>query len=818
MTELRERLQVALGDAYAIERELGGGGMSHVFLATERRLDRQVVIKLLPPDVAGGVSLDRFHREIQLVARLQNPHIVPVITAGEADGVPFFTMPFVEGRSLRDLLKAGTKVSITDGANILRDVAVALAYAHERGIVHRDIKPDNVLLSGGAAVVTDFGVAKAISSAREGTSAPGGSLTQIGFSLGTPLYMAPEQAAADPSTDHRADIYSFGIMAYELFAGVPPFAGRAPAALLAAQMTEVPPLLSVARPDAPVPLVDLVRRCLEKDPSKRPQTATELVHGLDQALVSSGSSTLGRTAPVPAVAPKTNRTILAVTFAALFIIATTAALFLSRRSDRGTASTDAASPRSVAVLPLENVGGSDSDRYFSEGITDELTSALGKIPGLRVASRTSVFALKSKGMDATQIAKTLKVSSLLEGTIRRSGDRLRVTAQLTNANDNLALWSDTYERQMKDVFQVQDDIAGSIAGALRVALAPAPAGQKAGTPGTALAGTEDLVAYDLYLRGRYFFHQRGNDALHRAADYFGQAIERDPTFARAYAGLADALGLMPIYGTTPADSAYPLARKAAERALALDSTVAEAHTTLGLILKSTGDWEPAATEFRRGLALDSNYATGHQWYSEVLIITGRVHEAVKELERARDLEPLSPVINAELGYTLGLAGRYQEGMLAGQRAVELDSTLWIGHAFLAFTRLFAGEYPAAAAGFQRAVRLGRGIDPLVGSLAFALAKSGKADSARAVLAPAEARANGRGGSPIAMAMGYAGLDEREKALDWLERGAREKDPWLYAMSINAPLFDGIRTDPRFADAARTMKLDPTVMAKPSKGT
>src|SRR5215218_8099449 len=473
MTELIDRLRLALGDAYTIERELGGGGMSHVFLATERRLDRQVVIKLLPPDVAGGVSLDRFHREIQLVARLQNPHIVPVIAAGEANGVPFFTMPFVEGRSLRELLKAGTKVSIADGTNILRDVAMALAYAHERGIVHRDIKPDNVLLSGGSAVVTDFGVAKAISSAREGTSAPGGSLTQIGFSLGTPLYMAPEQAAADPSTDHRADIYSSGIMAYELFAGVPPFAGRAPAALLTAQMTETPPLLSVVRPDAPVPLVDLIRRCLEKDPSKRPQSATELIHGLDQALVSSGQPPLGAVAPAPATAPKKNKTALALAFATVFDIATTTALVVSRRSGPDTSSADGAVPRSVAVLPLENVGGSDSDRYFSEGITDELTSALGKIPGLRVASRTSVFALRGKGMDAQQIAKTLKVSSILEGTIRRSGDRLRVTAQLTNANDGLALWSDVYERQMKDVFAVQDDISSSIANALRVALAPA---------------------------------------------------------------------------------------------------------------------------------------------------------------------------------------------------------------------------------------------------------------------------------------------------------------------------------------------------------
>ena len=814
MTDLRDRLQAALGDTFTVERELGGGGMSHVFLATERRFDRQVVIKLLPPDVTGGVSLDRFNREIQLVARLQNPHIVPVITAGEADGVPFFTMPFVEGRSLRDLLKAGTKVSIAEGTNILRDVATALAYAHERGIVHRDIKPDNVLLSGGAAVVTDFGVAKAISSAREGTSAPGGSLTQIGFSLGTPLYMAPEQAAADPNTDHRADIYSFGVMAFELFSGSPPFSGRAPAALLAAQMTEVPPLLSTKRPDAPVPLVELVRRCLEKEPSKRPQSAAEVVQLLDEALVSSGQPALGPAA-VPAAPPKMNKYVMALAFGAVFVIAGTASLIFSRRGDDTAASSS--TPRSVAVLPLENIGGSDSDRYFSEGITDELTSTLGKLPGLRVASRTSVFALSGKGMDAQQIAKTLKVSSILEGTIRRQGDRLRVTAQLTNANDGLALWSDTYERQMKDVFAVQDDIANSIAGALRMALAPPPAG-KPGMPRTALAGTEDMVAYDLYLRGRYFWHQRGDEALRRAALYFSQAIDRDPTFARAHAGLADALGLLPIYGRTPADSAFPLARQSAERALQLDSTLAEAHTTLGLILKSTGEWSTAASEFRTALRLDSTYATAHQWYAEVLIITGHVREAVKELEKARDLEPLSPVINAELGYALGLAGKYGEAKLAGQRAIELDSTLWTGHAFLAFSELFAGEYDRALPEMRTAVRLGQGLDPLVGALAYALAKSGKADSARALLKSVEARAGRRGGSPIAMAMGEVGLGNNDAALRWLDRAAKEKDPWLYAMSINGAVFDAIRADSRFAEAARVMGLDPAVMAKPSKET
>ncbi len=814
MSELLTQLQNALGDTYAIERELGGGGMSHVFLATERRLDRQVVIKLLPPDLAGGVSLERFHREIQLVAKLQNPHIVPVISAGEADGIPFFTMPFVEGRSLRELLSSGTPVSISDGVNILRDVATALGYAHERGIVHRDIKPDNVLLSGGAAVVTDFGVAKAISTARQGTTAPGGSLTQIGFSLGTPLYMAPEQAAADPSTDHRADIYSFGTMAYELFAGKPPFAGRAPAALLAAQMTETPPLLSVARPDAPVPLVELIRQCLDKDPAKRPQNASDIIRALDQALVSSGSTALGGESP--GVGARRKRpVVVAVSIATVFAVGTTAALLLSRGD--GTAA--AATPRSIAVLPLENSGGGDSDRYFSEGMTDELTSALGKVPGLRVASRTSVFALRGKGMDAQEIARTLKVSSILEGTIRRSGERLRVTAQLTNASDGLALWSDSYEREMKDVFAVQDDIASSIVGALRMTLSPTTSAKGTGPQGgAARSGTEDLVAYDLYLRGRYFWHQRGHDALQRAADYFQQAIDRDPTFARAHAGLADVLGLLPIYGSTPADSAFPLARQAAERALQLDSTLAEAHTTLGLILKSTGEWAAATARFRRGIALDSNYATAHQWYAEALIITGRVREAIAALERARDLDPLSPVINAELGYTLGLAGRYRDGIATGRRAVELDSTLWISHAFLAYTQLFSGDNAAAVAGFERAVKLGPGIDPLVGTLAHALARAGRADSARRILAPVELRASGGNGSPIAVAMAYAGLGERDASLAWLGRAVQQKDPWLYAMSINAPLFDVVRGDPRFAEAARGMKLDPAVMTRQSKET
>jgi eukaryotic-like serine/threonine-protein kinase len=813
--ELSERLQAALGDDYTIVRELGGGGMSHVFLAVERALDRQVVIKLLPADLVGGVGLERFHREILLVAKLQHPHIVPVLRVGDANGVPYFTMPFVAGRSLREMVREGRVVPTSELIHILHDVATALAYAHGQGIVHRDIKPDNVLISGGSAVVTDFGVAKAVSAARERTTTGGGTLTMLGTSLGTPAYMAPEQTAGDPSTDHRADIYSFGAMAFELFTGMPPFAGRAPAAMLVAQMTEAPPLISQSRADAPAPLVELVRACLEKDPSARPPSAAALTEMLDLALAAVADPALRSgelrsitgTMPIPAAVPR-SRPIMWAAIAALVVAGAVGGILWSKRPPASAAS-DTGAPRSIAVLPLENVGGNEDDRYFSEGMTDELTSALSKVPGLRVASRTSVFALRKKGLGAQEIASTLKVASVLEGTVRRAGDRLRVSAQLTNATDGLSIWSDGYERQMKDVFQVQDDIANAIVSALRVTLAPS---QAPGANGVG-RGTSDLAAYDLYLRGRFFWNQRGSEALHRAADYFKQAIDRDPKYARAYAGLADALGLLPIYGATPADSAYPLARAAAERALSLDSTLAEAHTTLGLILKSTGEWEPSIQAFSRAIALDSNYATAHQWYAESLIITGRVEESAVELRRARELEPLSAIVSAELCYSLGLLGRFDEALPLGLRAIELDSTLWAGHAFLAFARLFDGDAKGALADFKTAVRLGGGIDPLVGALAHAYAAAGMADSARALLPPIEARASRPGGSPVALAMAYAGLGDRDRALTWLERAARGRDPWLYAMSINAPVYASLWSDPRFAGVARVMKLDPAAMTR-----
>src|SRR5688572_3012885 len=549
---LRERLQADLGHGLVIERELGGGGMSRVFVAEERALDRRVVVKVLAPELAAGVSVDRFRREIQLAAGLQHPNIVPVLSAGEvtdaASGsgnvLPYFTMPYVAGASLRERIGEGP-ISVGEAIAVLRDVARGLAHAHGHGIVHRDIKPENILLAGSAAAVTDFGVAKALSSARRTT--PGGALTVVGMSLGTPAYMAPEQAAGDPDTDHRADLYALGVVGYEMLAGAAPFAGRSPQAVIAAHLAERPAPVDQRRKGVPPALAALIMRCLAKEPAERPQSAEEFLAALDAA-PAPGSTRGAR-----------------IGMAVLALLAAGLAAWIALRPAGAPAGADLSA---VAVLPFVNTSGDPRDEYFSDGMTDELASALTRVPGLRVASRTSAFSFKGEpGLDVREIGQRLGVGAVLEGTVRRDGDRLRLGAQLTNTADGLSIWSDSYEREVEDIFEVQDELARAIVGALASRLA-AGGTEAAGAPRHPARRSRDLEAYDLYLRGRYFWHQRGDTALRTAAAHFEDAIARDPDFAPAHAGLADVLALLPVYGTTPADSVLPRARAEAERAIA----------------------------------------------------------------------------------------------------------------------------------------------------------------------------------------------------------------------------------------------------------
>ena len=798
---LRDQLQADLGQGFRITGELGGGGMSRVFVADDLALGRRVVVKVLAPELAAGVNVERFRREILLAASLQHPHIVPVLTAGAvADSaghpaaLPHFTMPFVDGDSLRARLTRDGKLPIRDVVAILRDVAKGLAYAHAHGVVHRDIKPDNILLSSGSAAVTDFGVAKALSSAR--IAGPGGPITVVGMSLGTPAYMAPEQAAGDPDADHRVDIYALGVVAYEMLAGAPPFSARSPQALIAAHLVESPAPIAARRPETPAPLAALVMRCLEKDPARRPQTADELLAGLDAA------------------PPTARRLPLVAAGVILLALVALGMLAIGRGAARRSTAPDLTA---IAVLPLVNTSGNPQDEYFSDGMTDELAAALSRVHGLRIASRTSTYAYKGRqDVDVREVGRQLGVGAVLEGTVRREGSRLRLSAQLTNVDDGLSIWSERFEREVEDVFAVQDELASAIASALTPRLVTARGDSVAPGVAGATSRTKDLVAYDLYLRGRYFWHQRGEDALRVAAQHFEDAIARDAEFAAAHAGLADVLALLPVYGNTPSDSAYPRAREHAERAIALDPKLADAHVTLGLVLKSQGEWAEGERVLVRALALDPGSAAAHQWHGEVLVITGRLREAAAALRKAHQLDPLSPVIAAELGYMLTLAGEAEAGIAKGREAIALAPELWTGHAFLGSSYLFVQRTAEAIPLIEEAVRLDPEVSLFRGVQAYAYGLAGRRGDAERLLAALEREA-ARGGAPSPVAIAHIGLGNGRTALDWLERAARVRDPYLLQMSLTPAWFDPIRADPRFAAVARTLGLDPVVMRRRTGG-
>lgn len=795
MTDLRETLESAISGSYRIERELGGGGMSRIFLATEIGLDRPVVIKVLPETVAEGISADRFRREILVAAKLQHAHIVPVLTAGEVKGRPYFTMPFVEGESLRARLERSGELPLPEAARVLREVAAALAYAHKHGIVHRDIKPDNVLMSDDFALVTDFGVAKALNA----SSLTGdlNSNTTAGMSIGTPAYMSPEQVAADPAVDHRADIYSFGVLAYELLTGRPPFADRQTQAVLAAHAIEAPEPIQKRRTNLAPWLSDLVMQCLEKRPSDRPQSAAELVHRLQQSdeLSRSGSITIDST--------RTNRTRLALIAGAVLTTAAIAAIVIFYRANGAT--TDS-SIKSVAVLPLVNVGGTTQDEYFSDGMSDELANALSRIPGLRVASRTSSHTFKGrKDIDVEEIGKRLNVQAVLEGTVRRAGGKLRVTGQLTSTKDGLSLWSDSYDREASDVFAVQEEIARSIATALQLRLS---GNRAAASTSSSAAGTTNLDAYDAYLRGRYFWNARGAENLRKAISHFDVAIAKDPEFARAYAARAIAYALLPQYTDASPRDALEKTRADAKHALDRDSTLAEAHTALGLAAVNIWDWTNAEKSYLKAIAADPKYPTAHQWYGELLYNTSRLDSSIATTRRARNLDPLAPILTAALGYSLIVAGRYDEALTEIARGLEIAPNLGVLHSIASLAHLFAGHAADARREMEIAVQNDPELVLRKGQLAYVYAKTGDQAKARAVLEEMRKAGASEAANQVAFAIPYIALGEKDKALDLLEAAARRRDIGLLtaASPLDDPTYAEVRNDPRFIGILKEMDL------------
>ncbi len=794
---LQDQLQRALGAAYRIEREVGAGGMSTVFAAVETSLSRRVAIKVLQPELVAELSADRFAREVRLAASLQQANIVPLLSAGVAGDFSYYTMPLVDGSSLRARVATGIPIPLAEAVSILKDVARALAYAHGAGIVHRDIKPDNILLSGGTAVVSDFGIAKAMDAARENAGNTN-TITSPGSSLGTPGYMAPEQVAGDV-VDHRADIYAWGVVAWELLATRHPFASHTTRqAMLAAHLTETPPAIREHAAEVPPPLAALVMACLNKDPDHRPQSAAELLAVLEAAATPSQSPARPTTSPKGIVAG-----LLAAVVVVVILVVS-----LPRLGPDGAGTTVATDERpSVAVLPFENIGGDTAQEYFADGLTDELATALGRIPGLRVAARSAAYRYKGRrDIDVRQVGAELGVRYLLLGSVRRSGQQLRLSAQLTGSTDAVEIWSDSYSRPADDVLAVQDSLTTAITTALGARLGPGAASTTAASM-TTRRGTTSHEAYDLYLKGHYYLNRR-RPGLEGAVAAFEAAIARDPRFARAYAGIANALALLTYFGDKPLEEQRVI--DYAGQALALDSTLADARVGLGIMHMAVGRFAVAENELRAAIAIEPQNAAAHFQLGRCLMYVGRLDEAVEAYERAKSLEPYQATTATWLGFTLAYQAP-ERALSEATRAWELDSSSAVVQIAAAMTALDAGR-PADALRIVRSSPTRNVMN--TGAFAYVLGKVASPDSSRATIAEIEARGSARWNDHISLAVAALAIPDTARALDALEKAYARGESATAWWPLWARMFDSVRESPRFIALARRVGVESAAITRP----
>lgn len=786
-TDLKDRLQAALGSAYLLQSELGGGGMSRVFVAEDLELGRKVVVKVLPPEMAAGVNAERFRREIQLAAQLQHPHIVPLLHAASRGDLVYYTMPLVEGESLRVRLTREGELPIPDAVRILRDVADALAYAHAHGVVHRDIKPDNVLISGRHAVVTDFGVAKAVSAA-SGSSG----LTSLGVALGTPAYMAPEQAAAEPGVDHRADIYALGAVAYEILTGRPPFTAPSAQMVLAAQVTQTPEPVAAHRAAVPAALAELVMRCLEKRPADRWQSAEEVRQQLDVLATPSGGSTPTVARRAEGATRPRRRAVLWAAGVLLLVAATFGLVWWLR---------PVAARPTLVVLPFENVG-APADAYFADGISEEITTRLARVSELQVIARSSALRYRDSKLTAQAFGREMGADYVLDGTVRwehvgGGANQVRITPALIRVSNAQEVWGQTYDAALSDVFKLQSDISEQVVGALQVTLGASERRD------LREGGTRDVAAYNSYVLGRYEWRKRTVEGLQEAARQFAAAIARDPNYARAWSGLADAVGLFPDYSVTamPRVTAYDSAERAARRAIALDPRSAEAHASLGEILvNGRWDWTGAEAEFKTAIALDPDYATAHQWYGELFNALGRVQEAMAEGRRAVHLDPLAPVMANAYGMALYCARQYQEAIVQFRRSLEVQPDYRAAPGNLVRAYIALRDYPAAAT----AQRMMGPVPPWVDSLLRAAADSALRNMGRAVFEAHQRDIQGTdAGTRILLSTLFGRKDE---ALNILDSLAQARSELLLGCTPDDPAFEPLHSDPRWAKLLADMGI------------
>ncbi|HVF40431.1 MAG TPA: protein kinase [Gemmatimonadaceae bacterium] len=738
----------ALAGRYTIERQLGHGGAATVYLADDVRHRRKVAIKVLRPELAAMLGAERFLREIEIAASLTHPHILPLFDSGEVEGVPYYVMPFVPGESLRDMMIRLKQLPVDDAVRIASQVGAALSFAHDKGVLHRDIKPDNVLMAHNHALLADFGIARAIDvSSNE-------RLTMVGIAVGTPAYISPEQAAGDPNADARSDLYSLGCVVYEMLTGQPPFTGTTVQSIIAKRFLEKPAPVTTLRDGIPIPVAVTVMRSIEREAIRRFSSVDEFVKSLNSDVT------------------------------------------VSRDQMRAHQREGTSREHSIAVLPFTSMSTDQETEYFADGMTEDLISALSTVPSMRVPARTTSFAYKRSTEDVRSVGHKLGVASVLEGSIRRVGNRLRVTAQLINVSDGFNLWSERYDREMKDVFEIQDEISAAIVNTVKGKL-------MTGELPVARQHNPDFEAYRLYLQGRYYWNQRD---LGKAIHFFEQAIAKDPEYAIAHCGLADTYCALGLYGLVPTELAYARAKASVDQAMEVDDTSAEVHYSRGLIQFFFGwDFEEAVGAFEDAIARNPAMAGAHSYLSAVSGMIGDEVRALDSGPRAQELEPLSPLISTSASMGYYLLGRLELTKVACQQALTIDPQHNTADYLLALVDVAQGRHDEGIARMRQTAERMKRIPHILMFLGEVLWKSGHKDEARAVLVETYERCAKGVDRPAAKAWLHLQMGELDKGFEQLELGASQHDPAVPFL-LSWPGIGHVREDPRYGDLLDKLRL------------